>query len=114
MCLFLSLYSLTRYLKKGNLDSSQTWYRDAPYKEKELYCFGRGQRSLGVTRGQTLKTLLTQYLEMWYGKRKNRVIFEGGQRSPGVTGGQTLKTLLSQYLEIRRLDEFHTLYVDAL
>ncbi|KAJ8026936.1 hypothetical protein HOLleu_31909 [Holothuria leucospilota] len=23
--------SLTRYLKKGNSDSSQTWYIDAPY-----------------------------------------------------------------------------------
>ncbi|KAJ8026057.1 hypothetical protein HOLleu_33791 [Holothuria leucospilota] len=47
-------------------------------------------------------------------KRKNPIIFGGGQRSPGVTGGQTLKTLLTQYLEVGSLDEFHTLYVDAL
>ncbi|KAJ8025784.1 hypothetical protein HOLleu_33433 [Holothuria leucospilota] len=47
-------------------------------------------------------------------KRKNPIVFGGGQRSPGVTGGQTLKTLLTQYLEVGSLDEFHTLYVDAL
>ncbi|KAJ8030754.1 hypothetical protein HOLleu_27248 [Holothuria leucospilota] len=28
--------------------------------------------------------------------------------------GQNLKTLLTQYLELRSMDEFHTLYVDAL
>ncbi|KAJ8017857.1 hypothetical protein HOLleu_44478 [Holothuria leucospilota] len=47
-------------------------------------------------------------------ERKNPIVFGGGQRSPGVTGGQTLKTLLTQYLEVGSLDEFHTLYVDAL
>ncbi|KAJ8035893.1 hypothetical protein HOLleu_19708 [Holothuria leucospilota] len=47
-------------------------------------------------------------------ERKNPIVFGGGQRSPGVTGGQNLKTLLTQYLEIGSLDEFHTLYVDAL
>ncbi|KAJ8037199.1 hypothetical protein HOLleu_17953 [Holothuria leucospilota] len=45
---------------------------------------------------------------------KNPIVFGGGQRSPGVTGGQTLKTVLTQYLEAGSLDEFHTLYVDAL
>ncbi|KAJ8019203.1 hypothetical protein HOLleu_42361 [Holothuria leucospilota] len=36
-----------------------------PYIErKNPIVFGRGQRSPGVTRGQTLKTLLTQYLEV--------------------------------------------------
>ncbi|KAJ8029398.1 hypothetical protein HOLleu_28777 [Holothuria leucospilota] len=47
-------------------------------------------------------------------ERKNPIVFGGGQRSPGVTGGQTLKTLLTQYLEVGSLDEFHTLYVDAM
>ncbi|KAJ8041663.1 hypothetical protein HOLleu_12549 [Holothuria leucospilota] len=77
-------------------------------ERKNPIVFGRGQRSPGATGGQTLKTLLTQYLEMRYGKRKNPIIFGGGQRSPGVTGGQTLKTLLTQYLEVGSLDEFHT------
>ena len=31
VCLFVTLCSLTRYLKKGNSDSSQTRYIDAPY-----------------------------------------------------------------------------------
>ncbi|KAJ8020541.1 hypothetical protein HOLleu_40157 [Holothuria leucospilota] len=64
-------------------------------ERKNPIVFGGGQRSLGVTGGQNLKTLLTQYLEMRYGKRKNPIIFGGGQRSSGVTGGQTLKTLLT-------------------
>ncbi|KAJ8026858.1 hypothetical protein HOLleu_31813 [Holothuria leucospilota] len=64
-------------------------------KRKNRIIFGGGQRSSGVTRGQTMKTLLTQYLEMCYGKRKNRIIFGGGQRSSGVTRDQTLKTLLT-------------------
>ncbi|KAJ8017371.1 hypothetical protein HOLleu_45274 [Holothuria leucospilota] len=51
---------------------------------------------------------------MRYGMRKNPIIFGGGERSSGVTGGQTLKTLLTRYLKKGSLDEFHTLYVDAL
>ncbi|KAJ8047453.1 hypothetical protein HOLleu_06450 [Holothuria leucospilota] len=47
-------------------------------------------------------------------ERKNPIVFGMGQRSPGVTRGQTLKTLLTQYLKVGSLDEFHTLYVDAL
>ncbi|KAJ8047059.1 hypothetical protein HOLleu_05952 [Holothuria leucospilota] len=47
-------------------------------------------------------------------ERKNRIVFGRGQRSPGVTRGQTLKTLLTQYLVVGSLDEFDTLYVDAL
>ncbi|KAJ8027849.1 hypothetical protein HOLleu_29921 [Holothuria leucospilota] len=86
-----------------------------PHTErKNPIVFGGGQRSPGVTRGQTLKTLLTQYLEMRYGERKNPIIFVGGQRSSGVAGGQTLKTLLTRYLEVGSLDKFHTLYLDAL
>ncbi|KAJ8039227.1 hypothetical protein HOLleu_16876 [Holothuria leucospilota] len=54
-----------------------------------------------------LKTLLTRYLKMCYGKRKNPIIFGGGQRSSGVTGGQTLKTMLTRYLKIGSLDRFH-------
>ncbi|KAJ8023327.1 hypothetical protein HOLleu_35734 [Holothuria leucospilota] len=77
-------------------------------ERKNPIVFGGGQRSPGVTGGQNLKTLLTQYLEMRYGKRKNPIIFGGGQRSPGVTRGQNLKTLLTQYLELGSLDEFHT------
>ncbi|KAJ8018645.1 hypothetical protein HOLleu_43270 [Holothuria leucospilota] len=83
-------------------------------KRKNPIIFGGGQRSSGVTGGQTLKTLLTQCLKMRYGKRKNPIIFGGGQRSSGVTGGQTLKTLLTRYLEVGSLDKFHTLYLDAL
>ncbi|KAJ8026379.1 hypothetical protein HOLleu_34204 [Holothuria leucospilota] len=56
-------------------------------ERKNLIVFGVGQRSPGVTGGQTMKTVLTQYLEMRYGMRKNPVIFGGGQRSSGVTGG---------------------------
>ncbi|KAJ8047297.1 hypothetical protein HOLleu_06268 [Holothuria leucospilota] len=52
---------------------------------------------------------------MRYGMRKNPIIFGGGERSSGVTGGQTLKTSLTRYLKkVGSLDEFHTLYVDAL
>ncbi|KAJ8051206.1 hypothetical protein HOLleu_04686 [Holothuria leucospilota] len=83
-------------------------------KRKNPIIFGGGQRSCGVTGGQSLKTLLTRYLKMRYGERKNPIIFVGGQRSSGVTGGQTLKTLLTQYLEVGSLDKFHTLYFDAL
>ncbi|KAJ8050348.1 hypothetical protein HOLleu_03514 [Holothuria leucospilota] len=32
-------------------------------KRKNPIVFGGGQRSFGVTRGQTLKTLFTQYLK---------------------------------------------------
>ncbi|KAJ8046548.1 hypothetical protein HOLleu_05247 [Holothuria leucospilota] len=64
-------------------------------ERKDPIVFGGGQRSSGVTGGQTPKTLLTRYLEMCYGKRKNPIIFGGGQRSSGVTGGQTLKTMLT-------------------
>ena len=56
--------------------------------------------------------ILSMYMR--YGKRKNPIVFGGGQRSSGVTGGQTLKILLKQYLKVGSLDEFHTLYVDAL
>ncbi|KAJ8029278.1 hypothetical protein HOLleu_28634 [Holothuria leucospilota] len=83
-------------------------------KRKNPIIFGGGQRSPGVTGGQTLKTLLTRYLKMRYGKRKNPIIFGEGQRSSGVIGGQTLKTLLTRYLEVGSLDKFHTLYLDAL
>ena len=31
VCVFVTLCLLTRYLKKGKSDSSQTWYIDAPY-----------------------------------------------------------------------------------
>ncbi|KAJ8024285.1 hypothetical protein HOLleu_36981 [Holothuria leucospilota] len=44
-------------------------------------------------------------------ERKNPIVFGGGSK---VTWGQTLKTLLTQYLEVGSLDEFHTLYVDAM
>ncbi|KAJ8043649.1 hypothetical protein HOLleu_10839 [Holothuria leucospilota] len=76
-------------------------------ERKNPIVFGGGQRSSGVTGGQTPKTLLTQYLKMCYGK-KNPIVFGGGQRSSGVTGGQTLKTLLTRYLKIGSLDKFHT------
>ncbi|KAJ8045215.1 hypothetical protein HOLleu_08173 [Holothuria leucospilota] len=65
-------------------------------ERKNPIVFGGGQRSPGVTGGHNLKTLLTQYLKMRYGKRKNPIIFGGGQRSSGVTGVQTLKTSLTQ------------------
>ncbi|KAJ8025528.1 hypothetical protein HOLleu_33112 [Holothuria leucospilota] len=85
-----------------------------PYIErKNPIVFGRGQRSPGVTGGQILKTLLTQYLEMRYGKRKNPIIFGGGERSSGVTGGQTLKTLLTRYLKKGSSDSSQTWYIDV-
>ncbi|KAJ8026580.1 hypothetical protein HOLleu_31456 [Holothuria leucospilota] len=64
---FVTLCSLTRYLKKESSDGSQPWYIDAPYEEKEPYCFWWGQRSSGVIgghRGQTLETFLIRYLQM--------------------------------------------------
>ncbi|KAJ8045516.1 hypothetical protein HOLleu_08538 [Holothuria leucospilota] len=64
-------------------------------ERKNVIVFGGGQSSAEVTRGQILKTLLTQYLKMHYGRRKNGIIFVGGQRSSGVTGGHSLKTLLT-------------------
>ncbi|KAJ8043019.1 hypothetical protein HOLleu_09935 [Holothuria leucospilota] len=33
-------------------------------KRKNLIVFGGGQRSFGLTRGQTLKTLFTRYLKV--------------------------------------------------
>ncbi|KAJ8026285.1 hypothetical protein HOLleu_34088 [Holothuria leucospilota] len=66
-------------------------------KRKNPIIFGGGQRSPGVTGGQTLKTLLSQYLETHYGKRKNPIIFGGVQRSSGVNVGQTLKSLLTRF-----------------
>ncbi|KAJ8027870.1 hypothetical protein HOLleu_29945 [Holothuria leucospilota] len=77
-------------------------------ERKNPIVFDGGQRSPGVTRGQNLKALLTQYLEMRYGKRKNPIIFGGGQRSSGVTGGQTLKTSLTRYLKKRTSDSSQT------
>ncbi|KAJ8041507.1 hypothetical protein HOLleu_12344 [Holothuria leucospilota] len=72
---------------------------------KNPIVFGGGQRSPGVTGGQTLKTLLTQYLEvgsldefhtllsMWmcYGEKMAPIVFGGSQRSSGVTRGQRAK-----------------------
>ncbi|KAJ8050562.1 hypothetical protein HOLleu_03810 [Holothuria leucospilota] len=82
-------------------------------KRKNPIIFGGVQRSPGVTGGQTLKTLLTQYLEMHYHKKKNPFTFGGGQRSSGVTGGQTLKTLLTRYLKNGSSDSSQTWYIDA-
>ncbi|KAJ8022587.1 hypothetical protein HOLleu_37533 [Holothuria leucospilota] len=82
-------------------------------ERKNPIVFGGGQRSPGVTGGQTLKTLLTQYLAMRYGKRKEPIIFDGGQRSSGVNGGQTLKTLLTRYLKKGNCDSSQTWYIDA-
>ncbi|KAJ8039221.1 hypothetical protein HOLleu_16870 [Holothuria leucospilota] len=79
-------------------------------ERKNPIVFGGGQRSPG---GQTLKILLTQYLEMRYGMRKNPIIFGGGQRSSGVTGGQTLKTSLTRYLKKGNSDSSQTWYIDA-
>ncbi|KAJ8049085.1 hypothetical protein HOLleu_01665 [Holothuria leucospilota] len=76
---------LTQYLEVGSLDEFHTLYM--PHIErKNAIVFGEGQRSSGVTGGQTFK-ILTQYLEMCYGKRKNAIFFGAGQRSFGVTGG---------------------------
>ncbi|KAJ8020938.1 hypothetical protein HOLleu_40667 [Holothuria leucospilota] len=83
-------------------------------ERKNLIVFSRGQRSFGVTRGQTLKTLFTRYVKMHYGKRQKRIFLGGSQRSFGVTRGQTLKTLFTQYLKVGSLDRFHTWCVDAL
>ncbi|KAJ8038057.1 hypothetical protein HOLleu_19031 [Holothuria leucospilota] len=83
-------------------------------KRKNPIIFGGGQRSSGVTGGQTLKTLLTRYLKkMRYGKKKNPFTFGGGQRSSGVTRGQTLKTLLTRYLKKGSSDSSQTWYIDA-
>ncbi|KAJ8021219.1 hypothetical protein HOLleu_38353 [Holothuria leucospilota] len=90
-------------------------------ERKNPIVFGGGQRSPGVTRGQTQKTLLTQYLEvgsleefyfirstwMHYGKKMNPIIFGGGQRSFGVHRGQTLKALLTRYIKAGSFDRFH-------
>ena len=67
-------------------------------QKKSPIVFGGGQRSWGVTGGQTLKTLLTQYLELgnldevhtWHGdvlwSKEEPYCFGGGQMSWGVTG----------------------------
>ncbi|KAJ8026380.1 hypothetical protein HOLleu_34205 [Holothuria leucospilota] len=74
-------------------------------ERKNPIVFGGGQRSPGVSGGQTLKTLLTQYLEvgsldefhtllsMWmcYGEKMDPIVFGGGQRSSGVTRGKKSK-----------------------
>ncbi|KAJ8042411.1 hypothetical protein HOLleu_13460 [Holothuria leucospilota] len=68
-----------------------------PYSErKNPIIFGGVQRSSGVTGGQTLKTLLTQYLNMHCGENMNTIIFGGGQRSSWVNADQTLKSLLTR------------------
>ncbi|KAJ8022544.1 hypothetical protein HOLleu_37472 [Holothuria leucospilota] len=77
-------------------------------ERKNPIIFGGGQRSSGVTRGQTLKTLLTRYLEMPFIKRKNCIVLVGFKGHLGVTGGQTLKILLTQYLQVGSLDRYHT------
>ncbi|KAJ8028269.1 hypothetical protein HOLleu_30462 [Holothuria leucospilota] len=64
-------------------------------KRKNPIIFGGGQRSSGITGGQTLKTMLTVYLKMCYGGKMNAIMFGGGQRSCRVTGGQTLKMFLT-------------------
>ncbi|KAJ8040691.1 hypothetical protein HOLleu_15057 [Holothuria leucospilota] len=64
-------------------------------KRKNPIIFGGGQRSSGVTGGQTLKTMLTRYLKMCYGGKMNAIMFGGGQRSCRVTRGQTLKMFLA-------------------
>ncbi|KAJ8037822.1 hypothetical protein HOLleu_18734 [Holothuria leucospilota] len=77
-------------------------------KRKNSIIFGGGQRSSGVTGGQTLKTMLTRYLKMCYGGKMNAIMFGGGQRSCRVTEGQTLKMFLTRYLKIGSLNKFHT------
>ena len=77
-----------------------------PHTEyKNPVVFGGGQRSFGVTRGQTLKTLCTQYLkkgnydghQTWHSGTPYQVQepyrFGRGQRSFVVTRVQTVKTL---------------------
>ncbi|KAJ8044611.1 hypothetical protein HOLleu_07397 [Holothuria leucospilota] len=76
-------------------------------ERKNCIVFGGGQRSSGVTRGQTLKTLFTRYLKMCYGERKNPIFFGGGQRSSVVTGGQSLKTLCARYLKVGSFGRSH-------
>ncbi|KAJ8028346.1 hypothetical protein HOLleu_30552 [Holothuria leucospilota] len=80
-----------------------------PYsKRKNPIIFGGVQRSSGVTGGQTLKTLLTQYLDMCYSQKMYPTVFGGVQRSSRVAEGQTLKTLLTQYLTGESLNRFYT------
>ena len=76
--------------------------------KKKPIDFGGGQRSWGVTGGQTLKTLLTRYLELgnldevhtWRGgllwsEEKKIYRFWWRSKLMGGHGGQTLKTLLT-------------------
>ena len=58
VCVFVTLCSLTRYLKKGNSDSSQTWYIDAPYREEEPYCFWWRSKVMGGHRGSNSENLV--------------------------------------------------------
>ncbi|KAJ8019150.1 hypothetical protein HOLleu_42455 [Holothuria leucospilota] len=80
-----------------------------PYsKRKNPIIFGGVQRSSGVTGGQTLKTLLTQYLDVGILEKLFPTVFGGVQRSSRVAEGQTLKTMLTQYLKGESLDRFYT------
>ena len=81
-------------------------------QKKNPIIFGGGQRSPGGHGGKTLKTLLTQYLEVgnldqvhtWHGdafwSEEEPYHFWWRSKVMGGHGGQTLKTLLTQYLEL--------------
>ncbi|KAJ8024944.1 hypothetical protein HOLleu_35008 [Holothuria leucospilota] len=77
-----------------------------PYsKRNNVIIFGGVQRSSVVTGGQTLKTLLTQHLNvgsldrfytystMWMCnvEKMDPIVFGGGQRSSGVSRGKKAK-----------------------
>ena len=89
-----------------------------PHIEKKSPVFGGGQRSSGVTRGQTLKTLLTQYLKLgnldqvhtwyvdalWLEEEPHHVWVEvkGHLGSPGVIPENRINTIESSLPNIYR------------
>ncbi|KAJ8036521.1 hypothetical protein HOLleu_20523 [Holothuria leucospilota] len=75
---------------------------------KKMYpiIFAGGQRSFGVTGGQTLKALLTRYLKMRYSEKMNPVVFGG--RLKGHLGSPEVKMQISQ--EFPRLNRNTKLY----
>ncbi|KAJ8026859.1 hypothetical protein HOLleu_31814 [Holothuria leucospilota] len=60
-------------------------------RKMNAFIFGGGQRSFGVTGGQTLKALLIRYRMIPYSKEMNPIVCGGVQRSSGVTRGQEAK-----------------------
>lgn len=112
---------VTQYFKMGNTDSSQTWYINAPYQEEKPYCFWWRSQVTEVTRDQSPKTLVTQYLKIGSFDKFSYIVCTcigiGGRTLLLVVGvkghmghqGSNSKALVTRYLKVRSFDKFHTM-----